>query len=239
MKYLIFVAAIFISAYSSAQENIQGVAFYAKQTTFEFDNGESMNDFLSKKDKDSGFNSIKYKLTFAENESIFQLEDGLILDNADKRLARMFGGKGIYYMNANNKKIIRQVESFGELFLIDKTHNIIEWNLTNESKKIDDLLCYKATSVKIIDNDKIFKKEIIAWYCPEISIPFGPIGYGGVPGLIVELTIENEVSYSLINIKFDSKQINIEEPGKGVKVTEEEYNEIGKKMLKDLLKGRI
>jgi GLPGLI family protein len=41
------------------------------------------------------------------------------------------------------------------------------------------------------------KQDILvtAWYAPDIPVRFGPIGYGGLPGLILELQNESATFY--------------------------------------------
>lgn len=69
-----------------------------------------------------------------------------------------------------------------------------DWVLSNETKMIDDFLCYKATTeiVRVAPN-KTFRFPIIAWYCPKINLPFGPLGFGNLPGLILELQTKDAV----------------------------------------------
>jgi GLPGLI family protein len=69
-----------------------------------------------------------------------------------------------------------------------------DWKLVNETKLIDKYTCYKATTIEVVQNPKgNFEKDIIAWYCPELPFSFGPLGYGGLPGLILELQTEDGV----------------------------------------------
>lgn len=78
------------------------------------------------------------------------------------------------------------------------------WTITSESKQIGDYLCYKATNIYHVDNGlKVFNHPVTAWFCPEIPFPFGPIGYGNLPGLILELKVRN-VTYTMKEIYFDT-----------------------------------
>lgn len=77
------------------------------------------------------------------------------------------------------------------------------WQLHNETKMIDNFLCYKATNTHRVENGskKIFTHPVIAWYCPELPFPYGPNGYNNLPGLILQLQVRNVV--------FAAKQINL------------------------------
>lgn len=107
------------------------------------------------------------------------------------------------------------------------------WVLTSESKKIDGYTCYKATNEYVVDNGKIFRHPVVAWFCPEIPIPYGPKGYGGLPGLILELQEWNIVFGAVkIDISNDKKVILL--PTKGIVITNQEYeNKIGQRAKRE------
>ncbi len=69
------------------------------------------------------------------------------------------------------------------------------WELHNETKLIDNYLCYKATNVNRVDNGsgRIFNHPVIAWYCPQLPYSYGPNGYSNLPGLILQLQVRNVV----------------------------------------------
>ena len=67
--------------------------------------------------------------------------------------------------------------------------------------------------------------------------PFGPIGYAGLPGVILELEARNYKYYATkINLN-PKKEIKITKPTKGKKVTQEEFYDIAIGTMKDLRKG--
>lgn len=89
------------------------------------------------------------------------------------------------------------------------------WVLHNESKKINNYLCYKATQEITIKNTKgEFKHIATAWYCPEIPYSFGPFGYGGLPGLIFELH-DKFTSFGLKSLYLKNGNSKIELPKEG------------------------
>ena len=105
--------------------------------------------------------------------------------------------------------------------------NDINWILSKDTLKIDNYLCYKATTTRIIENSEgKHKLEITAWYAPEISLPYGPDGYGGLPGLILQLNNNGTIT-SLKKIEFfNEEDINISFSEKGKKISEDEFNRI-------------
>jgi GLPGLI family protein len=102
-----------------------------------------------------------------------------------------------------------------------------KWKLHNETKTIGNYICYKATTSRRIVNTKgTFYKDVEAWYTPELTVPFGPKGYGGLPGLIIELT-EDKITYYATKIDLTYKIKKINKPIKGRIISNKELLEIG------------
>lgn len=68
-----------------------------------------------------------------------------------------------------------------------------------------------------------------AWFVSELPFSFGPIGYGGLPGLIVDLKFLGS-HYSIIDIDLSSRSEKIEKPKKGERIKENELLEVYKKL---------
>ncbi|WP_074405846.1 GLPGLI family protein [Aquimarina megaterium] len=171
---------------------------------------------------------MEFKLFFKENQSIFKAETTLEHEkNKLLRGALGYGlGTGLYYMNGNEKKGLHQIDMIGQTFIVKSEK--INWQLSNESKKIGKYTCYKATYIEKTKayGGKIHEKEVVAWYTPDISIPFGPVGYGNLPGLIIMLDYGGIVEFVVKRIDLNpKKEINIKKPEKGEWVTEKELKE--------------
>ncbi|WP_028297892.1 GLPGLI family protein [Olivibacter sitiensis] len=98
------------------------------------------------------------------------------------------------------------------------------WKITNESKQIGEFTCIKATTqTKTVNQEgKEFIKNAIAWFCPDLDYPFGPLKYGGLPGLILELQTETAL-FGLKSISF-SNTPNIKQRPNYEVVTEAEQS---------------
>ncbi|MCB0445858.1 MAG: GLPGLI family protein, partial [Gelidibacter sp.] len=139
---------------------------------------------------------------------------------------------GEVYFDRIKKTIIHKEEFSGSIFLIHKKE--ISWTLTRDTLKIGIYLCYKATTIRTIENSEgTHKLKVTAWYAPEISLPYGPDGYGGLPGLILQL--ENNGTLTILKrIEFlDAETIKISPPTKGEPITEEEFNAIVSKRFEN------
>lgn len=163
------------------------------------------------------------KLTFVlkvnNQTASFKMKPILESESKRKQLGPGPYDKGIYF-NKDNR--ILQLNAFGELFLITKPK--LNWKIIKETKKIGEYKCYKAVT-EIIVNNSVRKQLITAWFTPEIPIAFGPLGYDGLPGLILELEIHKKVYYVKKIMMNPIEEIKIEKPTKGIYVTEKEFQE--------------
>lgn len=177
-----------------------------------------------------------FTLDFSKEASIFKLEKRIEIDGKSTRGAETLygGGKGIYYSSPSNNYTSHQRDFGGQLYLVEGEFTSIKWQLFKESKKIQDYTCYKAIGTKKIlssTSGKVVLQEIEAWYAPEFPIPYGPIGYNNLPGLIFELTDQN-VIYYLKTIEFkDKKQVNLSKPENGIKISEAAFEILAKKLM--------
>jgi GLPGLI family protein len=228
---------IFISTYSIAQN---GNAFYVKRTNNQvvtsIDNKEISNDVKKVVSKFSNtLKTFEYKLEFNPRfgayKKIKKMEDSSLKNKVALALS---GFKGEVFFNRYKKEIINKKNVFGTDFLIVKNFDSIKWELTKEKLIINELICYKAkTKIQEEGRNGVREIEIVAWYTPDVNIPFGPDGYGGLPGLIIQLEKGNIVTV-LHKIEFIDTKTNIELPTKGKVVTEKEFNAF----MKDLVMNR-
>ncbi len=181
---------------------------------------ENINNF----DKGIGIiaQNHKYVLKFNPEESYYQVIKAMKPDDIDQMTydlsERMFRG-GIFYQNKKHKYILNKKTTYsGEKYIVKDTLTN-DWIITQDSKYIGKYKCFKAYK-------KIYKDQIItAWFTPEIPLPFGPVGYGGLPGLILELNYLNN-HLLLQKITFKNQKIAITKPTEGSAVTAKEYNNL-------------
>ena len=184
-------------------------------------------NYLNDINKSAG--NIEFNLLFNDTESLFKVIDKLDIDKSENftiALA-MRGGETVYYTNLSNNELLVQSDAFNELFLISSTLEKYNWLLTKESRMIKGYQCFKATTIKKIVNSKgEFNHVVTAWYTPEIPKKFGPAGYGNLPGLILELTV-NKLKFIAFKIELNQNKTNsIRKPIRGKNVTEQEFQKI-------------
>jgi len=174
----------------------------------------------------------RYILKFNPNESYYYIDTGMKPDDLEDpmayHLSKMMLGSGIFYQNAPKRYTLNQKESMHQLFLVKDTIKN-DWTISYEKKFIGGFKCYKATKKCKCG------KDIVAWFTPEIPVPFGPAGYGGAPGLILELTYFKH-TYRMKNIKFLKTPIPITPPNKGKPITIEELKKLQWNRRMELMK---
>ncbi|MFA5555532.1 MAG: GLPGLI family protein [Flavobacteriaceae bacterium] len=146
-------------------------------------------------------------------EGVLEFNKGVIhsyirsnhIEQKPLRLARSLVGADEYYFGVYKDTIIRKRELLGETFFIKFPPNKL-WNIHNEKKTIGEYECFKATQEKeiILGNNKVKRIVVEAWFCPDLTFPYGPKDYCGLPGLILELK-EDKVAFVVNKVSFSNK----------------------------------
>lgn len=167
-------------------------------------------------------------LRFNFNEALFELDKKISVEDrinlVEKLNSISAGGIHKYYQNRTTRTLeLQNCETLGECFII--VSKFKNWKLTQETKTIAGYLCYKATTTVTRKSKNI---RVTAWYCPQLSVAFGPKDYNGLPGLILELD-NSSMYYRATKIVLNPKEkVLIEKPTKGKIVSQEEYNKMSK-----------
>jgi len=135
------------------------------------------------------------------------------------------------YVDLDNGTFSQERSLRGREFLVSGEQTPLSWRLPGEEATILDYHVLKATAVQ----DSV---TIEAWYAPEIPFPGGPGLYGGLPGMILMLSIDNgKETYTAVEIDLENVP-EFEAPDKGRAVTLEEYEQIRDDKLKELEQRR-
>ncbi|MEZ4854805.1 GLPGLI family protein [Flavobacterium sp.] len=149
---------------------------------------------------------ITFNLYANDTISLFEIEDKFKEDNSTETgIAKLRSGYNGEIITKNDSIYNLNFANYLERNLILKKEIKHDWNITNESKIINDLLCYKAILKKETVNSKgTFVNTIIAWFSPEINLPYGPLGFSKLPGLILEAQTKDCI-YGVKKIEFNYK----------------------------------
>ena len=155
----IFLAVMGLTTFmATAQKDFQGMAVYeSKTSTSEFAKNFDGNKDMTPEMKNQIMERMKkmfektFVLNFDKSASIYKEEEKLDAPGqggGGRMMASFMGGGGTYFKNVKEKQYTVDKEVFGKEFLIKDSLPNLKWVLSDESKKIGDYTCFKATAVK-------------------------------------------------------------------------------------------
>jgi len=133
------------------------------------------------------------------------------------------------YCDLKNSKRIEQKDFMQRKFLIESDLKAPDWKITGNQKKILNYPCQEATRQ---DSDR----KITAWFTAAIPISSGPSSYTGLPGLVLEVNInDGDQTITATSVKpGEADAALIVKPKDGKKVTQEEYKKIVAEKMKEM-----
>jgi GLPGLI family protein len=155
----IFLAILSLTTFmATAQKDFQGMAVYeSKTSTSEFAKNFDGNKDMTPEMKNQIMERMKkmfektFVLNFDKSASIYKEEEKLDAPGqggGGRMMASFMGGGGTYFKNVKEKQYTVDKEVFGKEFLIKDSLPNLKWVLSDESKKIGDYTCFKATAIK-------------------------------------------------------------------------------------------
>lgn len=224
---------LLISTILYSQEKQLNVIYKTTITNESIENNDKFKSTIFE-GVDEAIKSLRFNLYTNNTLAIFSYEDKLYENKKTLRLARTFTGSEDFYINLNDTIQHKKIGFLGKDYYVSFVNNL-KWEITDETKKIDSLICLKAkTTIKKEAKNKFKTIDITAWFCPNIPFQSGPKNFNGLPGLIIELQEEN-VTFIVEKIEFISenfKDLTYKEYQNTI--TEFEFKEIVQKKLNDL-----
>lgn len=135
----------------------------------------------------------------------------------------------ILYKNINEGTQVSQRDFMDKKFLISGEQQSYEWKITGEQQMFGEYLCMEATYTDTT-------QTVVAWFTPQIPLSTGPTDFGGLPGLILAVDI-NDGERRITAINMDMKELeddSVVKPKKGKAVTEEEYRTMVREKMQEM-----
>lgn len=183
-----------------------------------------------------------YASVYPEKKGFYEIENefvrNTILERAksDKKIYSLTARNGVYlftkepesidkmplmvdklniYVNLNDSSKVTQSRYAEKLYIVKGKAAKLDWDIGNNAETILGRTCYKAT----LRQDT----TVTAWFTTDVPMACGPLGYYGLPGLVVRMTTP---VYTL-NLESITEADNavLKEPEEGTVITEEEYTE--------------
>lgn len=121
------------------------------------------------------------------------------------------------------------IELLGKNYIIEDSLQTPKWKIMNEMKEIAGHICMNA-----LYNDTIKKQKIVGWYALDIPISGGPERFFGLPGLLLEVDV-NDGAMVITADKIEPKKLTTEldfpKKAKGKKISEKGYIALLKKKI--------
>lgn len=235
MKTLHICTLLIFFSLGFAQKK-SGVAVY-KVTPIQENHDKKDAFSMLKNQADNALGFISYNLYFSPTASLYSLDEKMKTDASDRQqeLALIMAGREKYYTQKNKDSLLYQTIFNGDLFLITQSSKNTLWNITTEKKIINGFECVKAIGHHTPSHYKT-GYEVVAWFTPKLPLPYGPRGFSGLPGLILEL---EEKAYGNIyyctQINFD-ESVTFEKPDKGIKMSHLKFQEYAKEKASEFFK---
>lgn len=235
MKKLITFIFIFLSVHLLSQENYN---YFSYDIINQHKESNKILDGIISKSSDT----IQYELFFSEFKTLFIPISKL--NNSQESLVDLnnvfIETQGEFFYDELNKIVENKKNTLGKSFIITKDFNEIVWEKTDEIEIINGFSCKKAIYKKVEFNSKGEERIylITAWYDEDFNYNISPFGLVGLEGLIVKIDFNNVYQVLLDDMKALEKIKPIKSFRGGIRVTQNEFDEIIKDYLMNIRKNR-
>lgn len=176
------------------------------------------------------YNIFKSEFNFHIDSLLYLSSKGLV---SEEQITKGFtqytpGGPKYTIINKNNDDEVNLIYPTTEGVWESLQNISMQWKLGSQSDSINGYLCKNAYLT--------FKgRKYIAWYSPNIPLPYGPYKFSGLPGLIVKISdLQNTHSFELKSIQKHQFDI-VRKNDKTIKMTQEQL----KKAIRNYKLGMI
>jgi GLPGLI family protein len=238
MKNTIILIFIFLISFATYAQQ-EGVVRYTRTTYWTKLN--STLSYLSKQQKERQAYMFGGRDDWQEYTLLYFNEKGSYYTHSDQLTSweekydyngrkEQFGIKRDF-----EKNIMSEVfEMSGKTYIMDDSLKTLDWKILNDIKDVAGHICMKAMIQDTIKNQKI-----IAWFAQDIPMSAGPERLYGLPGLIMELNINDGaviVEATKIEPLKITTQMDFPKKLKGKKINELAYQDMIRKYIQEKIK---
>ena len=174
-------------------------------------------------------------LSFTPESTLFEetkdIEDEMSVEHGEGvRIKMIASGENKIFTDLKNSRMTEQRDFMNRIFLVEKDIPVSGWKITGNQKVILGYPCMEA-----FRQDTAGVRTTV-WFAPSITVKGGPAGFSNLPGMVLEADI-NEGSRTYIAKSVEqipAKDLKIEKPKEGKKVTEEEFMAVMAEKMKEL-----
>jgi GLPGLI family protein len=243
MKKLLTFLLFLLPAAAAGQ---QGAILYDRAVQYDFEIPEELAERLADyTDLMPSANVTSILLFFNESASLMMpapVEEEEVLTGMEQRAqglaARLKMGSTSRsdqevllqaYVSFEDGTVAEAYEFMGRTFLIPGTQPSYAWKISGEQSEFLGYTVQKATTLQD-------STTIEAWFAPEIPVAAGPGLFGGLPGMILVVSVnDGHTVYSATEVNLTSVEDGvIKPPDEGSEVSRDEYEEIVAEKLEEL-----
>lgn len=233
-RLLLFI--LFTPLLGFSQKN-EGVVIYERQEFWSKIIGQLT--YLSNEEKDRvkqtwGKNDegwkTKTKLHFNANESLLTNLEEASEYGWSSRTEEYY-----IYRDFEKEKKTEIIEMMGKTYIIEDSLRAPSWKVLNQIKDVAGYICMKA-----VTEDTVKHQKITAWFTGDIPVSAGPERYYGLPGLILELEINDGdvvITASKVEFKKLTNELALPKKLKGKKIKDADYDKLIANHIKDSIKS--
>ncbi len=131
--------------------------------------------------------------------------------------------KEVYYIKRNfaTNTMYDVLQILGKTYIVEDSLRAPDWKILNDLKDVAGHICMKASW-----EDTVKQQKVIAWFAMDIPVSAGPERFFGLPGLILEVDINDGgmlLSADKIDLKKLGAELDLPKKLKGKKISEAEY----------------
>ncbi len=231
-KVLLFFAGL--APFLAFGQN-EGAVTYVETVQLNIELPEGQEDMVANFPKSQSFHKTLY---FNEKEAVYkdapesEDEGDVSMSHESEGMSfqiKMERPENTFYTNLGDGTTINAREFFGRKFLVLGERGKKAWKLTGEQKSILGYICQKAT----LDEEDL---NVVAWFTPQIQVSLGPDSYCGLPGLVLEVNV-NDGDRTLAASNVELKKLEkgtIEKPTKGKRMTQKEFDKMEAEKMKEM-----
>ena len=137
------------------------------------------------------------------------------------------------YENYEDGTLIETREFLGRTFRVSEERPSLNWRMTTEQAMHLGYPVMKATA----EHDST---QVEAWFTPQIPVQGGPASYGGLPGMILLLSLDDgQTQYQATEVALEELEAGlIHPPDEGREVSREEFDKIVADKMEELTRTR-
>ena len=194
-----------------------------------------------------------YILSFNQTESTWKKEESLGGGPATASaggavfMVATSGEGSTLYKNIADQSFLEQQDMMGKAYLVKDMLEPVEWELSEETKKVGNYTVQKASYTRIVDSKRFSTGmtemenvkdtlQVTVWFTPEIPVAHGPENFFGLPGLILEVQNQGRTLIcEKIELNPSVDPVVIERPSKGKEITQAEFQTVQEEGMKQMM----